>query len=123
MNDRTTKAVTKRGLPAEIKTAVKAAAAKKAEDILVLDLREASTFTEYFVIMHGHSSRQNAAISGAVEAVLKAAGVRPLGVEGESHGEWILIDYGWFIVHVFSPTARAFYALEKLWADAPTVSF
>jgi ribosome-associated protein len=123
MDEKKPKALTRRTIPAEIKAAVKAAEAKKGEDILVLDLRETSTFTQFFIIMHGNSSRQNSALAGAVEVELKASGLRPLGVEGEAHGEWILIDYGWFIVHVFSRPARDYYALEKLWGDAPNIAF
>ena len=112
-------ALTRRRLPASVRTAVKAAGSKKAVDIAVLDLREAATFTDFFVIMNGHSSRQNGALRDAVEADLKAEGLRPIGVEGAQHGEWILLDYGSFIVHVFSKPARDYYALEKLWGDAP----
>ena len=117
------KKAAKRTLPAEIKAAVKAAQDKKAEEILVLDLREAFAFTDFFVVMHGLSSRQNGAIAGAIEQSLKRDGLRPLGVEGEAHGEWILMDYGFFVVHVFSRTARAYYALEKLWGDVPRISY
>ena len=123
MDTKPVKSFNKRGLPAEIKAAVKAAQAKKAEDIQVLDLREAASFTDYFVIFHGHSSRQNAALSEAIALDLKKAGVRPLGVEGTSHGEWILMDYGFFVVHVFSKPARDYYALDKLWGDAPKLAY
>lgn len=117
------KKATKRTLPAEIKAAVKAAQDKKAEDILVLDLREAFAFTDFFVVMHGLSSRQNGAIAGAIEQELKRGGLRPLGVEGEAHGEWVLMDYGFFVVHVFSRPARAYYTLEKLWGDVPRIAY
>lgn len=123
MDTKPVKSFNKRGLPAEIKAAVKAAQAKMAEDIQVLDLREAASFTDYFVILHGHSSRQNAALSEAIALDLKKAGVRPLGVEGTSHGEWILLDYGFFVVHVFSKPARDYYALDKLWGDAPKLAY
>jgi len=114
---------TKRGLPAEIRTAVKAAQSKKGEDICVLDLRPASTFTDFFLIMRGNSSRQNAALSDAIGQELKGAGLRPIGVEGTSHGEWILMDYGYFVVHIFSQAARDYYALEKLWGDVPKFEY
>jgi ribosome-associated protein len=117
------KKATKRTLPAEIKAAVKAAQDKKAEDILVLDLREAFAFTDFFVVMHGLSSRQNGAIAGAIEQELKRDGLRPLGVEGAAHGEWVLMDYGFFVVHVFSRPARAYYSLEKLWGDVPRIAY
>jgi ribosome-associated protein len=117
------KRLTKRGLPAEIKLAVETGLAKKAEELCVLDLRELSTFTDFFLIMHGNSSRQNAAVAEAVEVRLKAAGTRPLGVEGRESADWVLVDYGWFVVHVFSRAAREHYALEKLWGDAPRLDF
>ena len=118
MDTKQAKAFTKRGLPAELKAAVKAAQAKKAEEVQVLDLREIASFTDYFVILHGNSSRQNAALSEAIAQELKKDGVRPLGVEGTAHGEWILMDYGFFVVHVFSKQARDYYSLDRLWGDA-----
>jgi ribosome-associated protein len=119
MDERKAKTFTKRNLPAGVRTAVLAAEAKKGEAIIVIDLRGAASFTDFFVITNGLSSRQNAAIRDGVETALRAEGLRPLGVEGADHGEWILLDYGSFIVHVFSRPARAHYALEKLWGDAP----
>ncbi|MBM3284321.1 MAG: ribosome silencing factor [Candidatus Aminicenantes bacterium] len=115
--------LSKRNLPREVRLSVKASQAKKAEDILVLDLRGISTFTDFFVIMSGNSSRQNVAISENIELELKKGKLLPLGVEGKERAEWILIDYGSFIVHVFSRRARDYYALEKLWGDAPRVSY
>jgi len=123
MDNKKTKTFTKRGLPAEIKAAVKAAQAKKAEEVQVLDLREASSFTDYFVILHGNSARQNGALSEAIAQELKKDGVRPLGVEGTAHGEWILMDYGFFVVHVFSRQARDYYALDKLWGDTAKLTY
>lgn len=115
--------LTKRSLPPEVRLSVKASQAKKAEDILVLDLRGIATFTDFFVIMSGNSSRQNIAIYENIEQELRKGEVFPLGVEGKERAEWILIDYGSFIVHVFSKRARDYYALEKLWGDAPKVSY
>ena len=117
------KRLTKRGLAPEIKLAVEACLAKKAEGLCVLDLRELSSFTDFFLIMNGNSSRQNAAIAEGVEGGLKAAGVRPLGIEGRESAEWVLLDYGWFLVHVFSRSAREHYGLERLWGDAPRLDF
>ncbi|OGD23244.1 MAG: ribosome silencing factor [Candidatus Aminicenantes bacterium RBG_13_64_14] len=117
------KRFTKRSLPASVRLAVESALAKKAEDLCVLDLRELSSFTDFFLVMNGSSSRQNAAVAEAVEAALKPAGLRPLSVEGRESAEWILIDYGSLVVHVFSQTARDRYSLEKLWGDAPRVDF
>jgi ribosome-associated protein len=117
------KPFTKRSLPPEVKLAVQVSLAKKAEDLCVLDLSGLSSFTDYFLVMHGNSSRQNAAVAEGVEAELKKAGTRPLSVEGRETEEWILLDYGFFIVHVFSPKAREHYALEKLWGDAPRLDY
>ena len=118
-----TKQFTKRSLPLEVKLSVKACQAKKAEDILILDLREISTFTDFFVIMTGNSSRQNVAIYEGIEQELKRQKCVPMGVEGKEHAEWILMDYGTFVVHVFSKSAREYYLLEKLWGDAPKVAY
>jgi ribosome-associated protein len=117
------KKVTKRSLPVEVRTAVKAAQSKKGEDICVLDLRAASTFTDYFLILEGTNPRQNAALSDAIVHELKGLGVRPLGVEGTAHGEWILVDYGFLVVHIFSRAARDYYSLDKLWGDAPKFEY
>ncbi len=117
------KRFTKRSLPASVRLAVESALAKKAENPCVLDLRELSSFTDFFLVMNGSSSRQNAAVAEAVEAALKPAGLRPLSVEGRESAEWILIDYGSLVVHVFSQAARERYSLEKLWGDAPRIDF
>ncbi len=121
-NDTKPKNLTKRGLPAEVRLSVKASQTKKAEDILVLDLRELTSFTDFFVIMTGNSSRQNVAISESIETDLKKQKTRPLGIEGQELAEWILMDYGNFVVHVFSRRAREDYSLENLWGDAPKVT-
>ena len=104
-----------------VKIAAHAASDKKATDLVVLDLRNAASFTEYFLICTGASTRQVQAISNAVEETLLKSGKRPLHIEGYSSAEWILLDYGDFIVHVFSPASRRFYDLERLWRDAPRV--
>ena len=117
------KRFTKRSLPAPVRLAVEAALDKKAEDISVLELKELSSFTDFFVVASGGSSRQNAAVAEAVEAALKASGLRPLSVEGRGSADWILIDFGSVVVHVFSRAARAHFALEQLWGDAPRLDF
>jgi ribosome-associated protein len=101
--------------------AAHAASAKKATDLVLLDLRKIASFTEFFLICTGASTRQVQAISNAIEETLRASGKRPLHIEGYSSAEWILLDYGDFIVHVFSPASRRFYDLERLWRDAPRV--
>jgi ribosome-associated protein len=101
--------------------AARAASDKKATDLVVLDLRNAASFTEYFLICTGASTRQVQAVSNAVEEALLKNGKRPMHIEGYSSAEWILLDYGDFIVHVFGAASRRFYDLERLWRDAPRV--
>lgn len=117
------KKFSKRSLPAEVRKSIKAALAKKAEELCVLDLRELTSFTDFFVIMHGNSSRQNVAIYESIEEELAGEKIKPFGIEGLETAEWILLDYGSFVVHIFSRRARDFYGLEKLWADAPRLDY
>ncbi|MBN1224939.1 MAG: ribosome silencing factor [Candidatus Aminicenantes bacterium] len=114
---------TERQLPDGVTISVKAGQSKKAEGINVIDLTKISSFTDFFIIMHGNSARQNVAIHDAVEQELKKEKIKPLSVEGKKNAEWILMDYGNFIVHIFSERAREYYALEKLWGDGIKVSF
>jgi ribosome-associated protein len=107
--------------PKSIELAVRAAEDKKAQDITVLDLRNAHGFTDYFVICSGANSRQIHAIADAVVDALAGAGQKPAHVEGRDRSEWVLVDYFDFIVHVFSPDTRAFYGLERLWGTAEHV--
>ena len=95
--------------------AVRAAQSKQAEDILVLDLSGVTSFTDYFVICTGGNSKQVQAISDEVSLKLKATGDLPVSLEGYETAEWILADYGDFLVHVFSPASREYYSLERLW--------
>ena len=108
-------------LPPQIALAVQGALDKKAEQIHVLDLRKGGAFTDFFVIATGTNIRQVQAIADGVEEALKTEGVRPALVEGYSKADWILLDYFDFIVHVFTPATREFYALERLWGDAERV--
>ncbi|HJZ67218.1 MAG TPA: ribosome silencing factor [Blastocatellia bacterium] len=101
--------------------AARAASEKKATNLVALDLRDVASFTEYFLICSGASTRQGQAISDGVEEALRKNGKRPSHIEGYSSAEWILLDYGDFIVHVFSQASRRFYDLERLWRDAPRV--
>lgn len=117
------KRTTKRSLPSEVKTSVKASLEKMGEELVVLDLRGIAFFTDFFIIMHGNSSRQNTAIYESVEKEMKKQKIKPLSVEGRERADWILMDFGSFIVHVFSKEAREYYSLEKLWGDAPKLSF
>jgi ribosome-associated protein len=101
--------------------AVRAAESKKAADIRVLDLREVTSFADFFVISSGSNARQIQAISDEIGSRLKEQDVLPRSVEGYDHAEWILADYGDFIVHIFSERARAYYDLERLWRQAKPV--
>ncbi|HLG15943.1 MAG TPA: ribosome silencing factor [Blastocatellia bacterium] len=101
---------------------VSAAEDKKATDIVVLDLRKVASFTEYFIICTGANQRQVQAIADSVEDQLRRSGKRPMHIEGYSSAEWILLDYGDFIVHILSNTSRRFYDLERLWRDADRVT-
>ena len=123
MNKEPSKKLTKRSLPGGVKISVKASQAKKGEDIIVLFLSEISSFTDFFIIMHGNSSRQNFAIYENIAMELKKKNVMPLSIEGKKNAEWILMDYGSFIIHIFSEKAREYYSLEKLWGDAPKITY
>lgn len=104
------------------RAAVDAAADKKAENLLLLDLRDLSSVADYFVICSGTNDRQLAAIAGNVEEQLRwNGGARPLHIEGAGVSGWILLDYGDVVVHVFTPTLRSYYNLEGLWAKAPVL--
>jgi ribosome-associated protein len=105
----------------EILAACRAADSKKALNIKVLDLQEVSGFTDYFMICSGTNPRQNHAISDEIGQQLALLGYRPVSTEGYQSANWILMDYGDFVIHVFSEDARAFYDLERLWGMAPTV--
>jgi ribosome-associated protein len=110
-----------RRFSAQVQWAIDAAQDRKAGDVVVLDLRPAEGFTDYFVIATGQNVRQIAAIADAVQDLLAAHGVKPAHVEGGDKAGWILLDYFDFIVHIFSPEARSFYALERLWGSATRI--
>jgi ribosome-associated protein len=111
-------------LPKAVTTAVRAALDKKAEDVVVLDLRKAGGFTDHFVICTGNNPRQITAIADAVrETLKKELSERPALAEGADKSEWILLDYFNFVVHIFSRECRTFYALERLWGNAQRHQF
>jgi len=114
------KAALEGGVPSEVQTIVDALDDKRAVDIAVLDLREASESLDWFIIASGESTPQLQAMEESVRERMKAAGHLPRGVEGPSN-RWVLLDYGTVVVHVMSPEARDFYDLEGLWADANRV--
>lgn len=106
----------------EVQLAVRSAAEKKGVDIRVLDLRQVASFTEYFIIASGTNQRQVQAIADEItEQLKKQIGTRAIRVEGYNAAEWVLIDFGDFVVHVFDKDAREFYDLERLWRDAHKV--
>lgn len=108
-------------LSSDLTAGIAAALDKKALDVLVLDLRKASAFTDFFVICTGANIRQVQAIADAVQQALGRQGTKPALVEGYERAEWVLIDYFDFIFHVFTPSTREFYALERLWGDAERI--
>ena len=95
----------------------------RAKDILLLDLREATPLVDFFVIATANSRRQSHAIASEIDQEMKRLGEYKLGIEGSEEGRWILIDYGDFVVHIFSGEARAYYALEEIWGDAPRLDW
>jgi ribosome-associated protein len=105
-------------LPEPLRLAAQAAYDKKADDVVVLDLRELAVFADYFVVCSGQNTRQVKAMADGVELALRQAGVTPAHVEGYERAEWILLDYFDFIVHVFNAEPRRFYGLERLWGSA-----
>lgn len=107
-------------LTPELALCLEAARDKKAEELVVLDLRPLKVFTDYFVICHGTSRRHVLTIADGIEEMLSRDLHREPGhVEGRRVAEWVLLDYIEFVVHVFSEDRRAFYGLERLWGDAP----
>jgi ribosome-associated protein len=109
-------------LPLQVQQAAQAAQDKKAIGLAVLDVREVSSFTDYFIICSGQNVRQVKAIADAVEEALRRNAARPAHVEGYDRAEWVLLDYFDFIIHVFTPTMREFYALERLWGSAERIA-
>jgi ribosome-associated protein len=105
-------------LPEAVRQAASAALEKKATEVVALDLKTVSDFTDYFLLLSGGNQRQLVAIADAVLEALRPLGYRPDHVEGYPRQEWILLDYGAFVVHVFTPKTRAFYDLERLWGGA-----
>lgn len=113
------KKLTPQSLPQSVQVAIDNIQAKKGQNIVILDLRGKSSFTDYFVIVHGNTSRQNMAICESTEKRLKEENLRAIGIEGTESAEWILMDYGSFVIHIFSERAYEYYSLDKLWGDSP----
>ena len=109
-------------LTGDIAKAVRAALDKKALDVVVLDLRHTHAFTDFFLLCSGQNTRQVQAIADGVEEKLRARKQRARSVEGYNSANWVLADYGDFVLHVFLHERRRFYGLERLWSDAPDVT-
>jgi ribosome-associated protein len=101
-----------------LREAVRAAQDRKAVDLRLLDLKQVSSFTDFFLICTGTSTRHTQAISDGVVEDLKKVGLTPVHIEGYSQAEWVLLDYLTFVVHIFVERARLFYDLERLWKSA-----
>jgi ribosome-associated protein len=101
--------------------AARAALGKKATDVVILDLRKVTEFTDYFVLASAANQRQMVAVADAVMETLREQGLRPAHIEGYPKQEWILLDYSDFVVHLFTPRTRAFYDLERLWGGAARI--
>jgi ribosome-associated protein len=108
-------------MPKAINLGIAAAFDKKAGDVVIMDLRKASSFTDFFVLCTGQNMRQVKAIAEAIETELKKDGLKPSLVEGYNKAEWVLLDYFDFIFHVFTPSTREFYGLERLWGAAERI--
>ena len=108
-------------LPAQIERALRAAEDKKANDLLLLDLRKAAGFTDYFLICSGGNARQIRAIADGIVDAVAVDGAKPAHIEGYDRSEWVLLDYFDFVVHIFAAETRAFYGLERLWGSAERV--
>ncbi|MHB8733998.1 MAG: ribosome silencing factor [Terriglobales bacterium] len=115
-----TASLTDRKIRVQLRAALTAALEKKAADAALLDVRKLADFTDYFLVCHGTSARQVQAIADAIEDVMvKKHGSKPTHLEGYRQGEWVVLDYLHFVVHVFSEKSRKFYGLERLWQKAP----
>ena len=111
----------KHKLPAEVAAAARTAQEKQAVDMVLLDLTGRSSFTDYFLISTVRNPRQGQAVSDEIQLQLAHQGLRPTHIEGYQQAEWILMDYAYFVVHIFSQKARVYYDLERLWRSAPRI--
>ncbi len=113
------------GLSIEEKTKIcyKAVIDKKGNDVVILDLKKRTSFTDYFLICSGNSTRQVQSIADEIVECLKATGTKGINVEGYQTGKWVLLDCLDIVVHIFHEEARNYYDIERLWGDAPVVKF
>jgi len=105
----------------KLKLALKAALDKKAENPVILDLRELTSLADYFLILTSNSDTHARTIADEIKKKLKEKGVIPISVEGYDNADWILLDYGDLLIHIFKPEVRELYNLESLWMDAPKI--
>lgn len=103
----------------QILLCVNASLKRKAKNLIILNVKELSSFADYFIICSGTSDRQVQSIAASIQENLKEHGIMPLGIEGESLGKWVLMDYADVIIHIFYEPIREFYDIERLWSDAP----
>lgn len=101
---------------------VNASLEKKAKGLVVLRVKEISDFADYFIICSGTSDRQVRSIASSIQESLKKSDILPLGIEGETAGRWVLMDYDDVIIHIFHESVRSFYELERLWSEAPQMA-
>lgn len=101
---------------------VQAALSRKAEGLVLLDVRDLTSIADAFIVCSGRSNRQVSAIADNIQRFLKDRNIRPLHVEGKSEGHWVLMDYGHIIIHIFYESTRFFYDIEGLWADARRIT-
>jgi ribosome-associated protein len=113
----------KDSIPPHVRAAIGAAQEKQAEDVILLDLAGLGAFTDYFLICTGFSSPQLEAICDEIEERLERGGTRRMHREGKAGGDWMLLDFGGLVVHVFTERARQFYDLERLWRAARRIEF
>jgi ribosome-associated protein len=113
----------KDSIPPHVRVAIAAAQEKQAADVILLDLEGLGAFTDYFVVCTGFSARQVEAIGDEIEQQLERNGSRLLHREGKGGSDWMLLDFGGLIVHVFTERARHFYDLERLWRAARRIEF
>ena len=108
-------------LPASVRSAVRCAQEKKAFDVVVLFFDNAHGVTDYFVLCTARTARQTRAVADEIRLGLRVANDTPSHIEGYQHGEWVLMDYFDFVVHIFTPDTRRFYDLERLWGSATRI--
>ncbi len=109
-------------LDPSLKNFIRAALGRKASDLVILDVRKLTSFTDLFIICSGKSNRQVAAIAEHIKRDLKKSGISPIGIEGLTEGHWVLMDYGHILIHVFLEPVREFYDLEGFWSGAVRIS-